>query len=315
MIEQFKKDVVQGLGRSQKSIPSKYFYDALGDALFIKIMKMPEYYPTRAELEIFSEKSEEMIQSLSLKKEVYFELIELGAGDGTKTKQLLHQLLNHGFNFSYLPIDISSTALQDLELNLKDEFPTLDVRKKHGDYFNVLETLKSNNHPKVILFLGSNIGNLTDENSAKFIYQIGSNLKPNDKLVLGVDLIKSEDLVRPAYDDPHGITREFNLNLLKRINKELGGQFDISTFDHVPEYYMNEGVARSYLVSNKDQDIRIESLGRSFSFEKGERIQTEISRKYNDKILKNILMETDFNIVSKLTDQKGYFADYILNRS
>jgi dimethylhistidine N-methyltransferase len=315
MIEQFKKDVVQGLGKSPKSIPSKYFYDALGDALFIKIMNMPEYYPTRAELEIFREKSAEMIESLSLEKDVYFELIELGAGDGTKTKQLLHQLLRKGYKFSYLPIDISATALHDLEIKLEDEFPGLDVIKKHGDYFNVLETLKTNNHPKVILFLGSNIGNLTDQNSAKFIYQIGSNLKPNDKLILGVDLIKSEDLVRPAYDDPHGITKDFNLNLLKRINKELGGQFDISTFDHAPEYHMNEGVARSYLVSKKDQEIRIESLERSFSFEKGERIQTEISRKYDDEIMKNILKETDFKIVSRLTDQNGYFADYILNRT
>ncbi|WKK65640.1 L-histidine N(alpha)-methyltransferase [Lutimonas zeaxanthinifaciens] len=315
MIEQFKKDVVEGLGKSPKSIPSKYFYDAIGDALFIKIMNMPEYYPTRAELEIFSEKSDEIIRSLSLKKDVFFELIELGAGDGTKTKQLLQKLLQQGYDFSYLPIDISSTALRDLEIKLENEFPTLDVRKKHGDYFNVLETLRTNNHPKVILFLGSNIGNLTDENSSKFIYQIGANLKTHDKLILGVDLIKSEDLVRPAYDDPQGITKDFNLNLLKRINKELGGQFDLSTFDHVPEYYMHEGVARSYLVSNRDQEIRIESLDRSFSFEKGERIQTEISRKYDDRIMKNILKETDFRIVDKLTDKNGYFADYILSRS
>ncbi|UCE95066.1 MAG: L-histidine N(alpha)-methyltransferase [Flavobacteriaceae bacterium] len=315
MIEQFKKDVVNGLGQTPKSIPSKYFYDALGDALFIKIMNMPEYYPTKAELEIFREKNDEMIQALSMEKDVFFELIELGAGNGTKTKHLLNNLLQKGYDFSYLPIDISSTALDDLEYKLEHEFPGLDVRKMHGDYFNVLETLKTNNHPKVILFLGSNIGNLTDENSAKFIYQIGANLKPNDKLILGVDLIKSEDLVRPAYDDPHGITKDFNLNLLTRINKELGGRFDVSKFDHVPEYYMNEGIARSYLVSSTDQEIRIEGLDRSFSFEKGERIQTEISRKYNDEIMKNILRETDFRIVSKLTDQKGYFADFILNRS
>ncbi|MCA0933346.1 L-histidine N(alpha)-methyltransferase [Lutimonas saemankumensis] len=315
MIEQFKKDVVEGLGQKPKSIPSKYFYDALGDALFIKIMNMPEYYPTRAELEIFKEKSVEIIKALSMKKDVFFELIELGAGDGTKTKYLLQSLLQEGYDFSYLPIDISATALNDLEAKLGCEFPQLDVRKKHGDYFNVLETLKTNNHPKVILFLGSNIGNLTDENSTKFIYQIGANLKPYDKLILGVDLIKSEDLVRPAYDDPHGITKEFNLNLLRRINKELGGHFDISAFDHAPEYYMHEGIARSYLVSNRAQEIRIESLDRSFSFEKGERIQTEISRKYDDKIMKKILNETDFKIVAKLTDKNRYFADYVLSRS
>jgi len=244
----------------------------------------------------------------------FFELIELGAGDGTKTKELLTALLKGGFDFEYLPIDISLSSLNSLESDLKEEFPNLQVRKKHGDYFGVLETLKENHHPKVILFLGSNIGNLSDEQSADFIYQIGSNLKADDKLILGVDLIKSEKLVIPAYDDPHGITRDFNLNLLSRINNELGGDFDLSTFEHAAEYTSNEGIARSYLVSLVEQEIPISGIGKSFKFEKGEKMQTEISRKYNDEILDKILAKTDFEIVSKLTDSKGYFADYILNR-
>jgi len=314
MKDQFKKDVEQGLSNSPKSIPSKYFYDKAGDALFVQIMNMPEYYPTRAELEIFKHKSQEMINSMHLQPDTFFELIELGAGDGTKTKELLNALLNGGFDFEYLPIDISLTSLISLESDLKEEFPKLQVRKKHGDYFGVLETLKENHHPKVILFLGSNIGNLSDEQSAEFIYQIGSNLKAGDKLILGVDLIKSEKLVIPAYDDPHGITSAFNLNLLARINNELGGDFDLSTFEHAPEYTSNEGIARSYLVSLVTQEIPISGIGKSFKFEKGEKMQTEISRKYNDEILDRILAKTDFKILRKLTDSQGYFADYILNR-
>lgn len=314
MIEQFKKDIEEGLEKTPKNLPSKYFYDKAGDALFVKIMNMPEYYPTKAEFEIFEHKSQEMIRSMALKPDSFFELIELGAGDGTKTKKLLNTLIKGKFDFEYLPIDISSTSLDHLESNLKQEFPALQVRKKHGDYFNVLETLKENQHPKVILFLGSNIGNLSDEKSAIFIEQIGANLKPGDQLILGVDLIKSENLVIPAYDDPHGITRDFNLNLLTRINTELGGNFDLSSFEHSAEYTSKEGIARSFLMSRINQDIRIESINKSFKFKKGEKMQTEMSRKYNDEILRNILKKTDFEISNKLTDRKGYFADYILHR-
>ncbi len=314
MKDQFKKDVEQGLSKLPKSIPSKYFYDKVGDDLFVQIMNMPEYYPTRAEFEIFKDKRQEMIESIEVKPDTFFDLIELGAGDGTKTKELLSALLDGEFDFDYVPIDISLSALESLESNLEQEFPTLQVRKKHGDYFGVLETLKENHHPKVILFLGSNIGNLSDEQSAEFIYQIGANLKAGDKLILGVDLIKSEKLVIPAYDDPHGITSAFNLNLLSRINNELGGDFDLSTFQHAPEYTFNEGIARSYLVSLVAQEIPISGIGKSFKFEKGEKLQTEISRKYNDKILDKILNKTDFKIIAKLTDSQEYFADYILNR-
>lgn len=314
MKDQFKKDIEKGLSNFPKSIPSKYFYDKIGDALFIQIMNMPEYYPTRAEYEIFKDKHQEMISSIDIKPDTFFELIELGAGDGTKTKELLNALLHGGYDFEYLPIDISLSALESLETDLEQEFPSLQVRKKHGDYFGVLETLKENHHPKVILFLGSNIGNLSDEQSASFIYQIGANLKAGDKLILGVDLIKSEKLVIPAYDDPHGITSAFNLNLLSRINNELGGDFDLSTFEHAPEYTSIEGIARSYLVSLVTQEIPIRGIGKSFKFEKGEKMQTEISRKYNDQILDKILCKTDFKIVNKLTDSRGYFADYILNR-
>ncbi|MGI9531499.1 L-histidine N(alpha)-methyltransferase [Lutimonas sp.] len=314
MNDQFKKDVELGLSQVPKSIPSKYFYDKTGDALFVEIMNMPEYYPTRAEFEIFQKQHRAIIQAMEVNTNTMFDLIELGAGDGTKTKELLRALLYGSYDFNYVPIDISQSALDSLGADLKNEFPSLKVRKQQGDYFGVLKTLKENNHPKVILFLGSNIGNLSDEQSASFIYQIGAHLKTGDKLILGVDLIKSEALVKPAYNDPHGITKAFNLNLLSRINNELGGDFDLSTFHHAPEYTIEEGIAKSYLVSLIDQEIPINEIGKTFSFEKGEKLQTEISRKYNDEILDKILDKTDFEIRAKLTDSQNYFADYILHR-
>ncbi len=314
MIEQFKIDVEKGFGAFPKTISSKYFYDKRGDELFQQIMAMPEYYLTRAEHEIFKTQTTEIIQSLQLQKDTYFDLIELGAGDGTKTKELLRVLSEQNFDFGYTPIDISQNALDGLEVSLKTELPAVKVTAKQGLYFEVLESLKENNNPKVILFLGSNIGNLSDILAAKFIYHLGANLRANDKVFLGVDLIKPASIVLPAYNDAAGITREFNLNLLRRMNRELDADFELEAFEHVPEYTEDEGVAKSFIESKKEQTVKIGALNQSFYFEKGERIHTEISRKYNDEIIDVILHETDFEIIGKLMDSKKYYADYILNR-
>lgn len=314
MKEQFNMEVDRGLSSSPKTLPSKYFYDKKGDALFVQIMNMPEYYLTRAEFEIFKEQNEEIIEALDIKQNKYFELIELGPGDGTKTKELLKTLVSGNYDFDYLPVDISQNALDQLEQSLEKELPEVSVKKKQGDYFSMLESLKEVKQQKVIFFLGSNIGNLTDTEAADFIYKLGANLRSGDKLLLGVDLIKSEAIVGPAYDDPKGITKMFNLNLLHRINNELDGNFSLDSFVHKPEYSEEEGIARSFIESSKDQTVRINGNANAYFLKKGEKIHTEISRKYNDKIIKNIIKSTDFRISGKLTDSKNYFSDYILTR-
>lgn len=314
MSKQFKKDVERGLSQLPKTLPSKYFYDAIGDALFAQIMHLPEYYLTRAELEIFTTKSDQIIDSFQIEKDTYFELIELGAGDGLKTKELLKSLQKRGFNFDYFPVDISQNVLDILEANLKKEIPNLGIQKQQGDYFEILAALKNSPHPKVILFLGSNIGNMTDDIAAQFIYDLGSNLSRNDKLLLGVDLIKDAAIVLPAYNDSKGITRDFNLNLLRRINKELGGNFELEQFNHTPEYSKEEGIAKSFLTSLRKQAVYIAALDKTFEFEAGEKIATEVSRKYNDEIIKQLIKNTDFTVLKKLTDEKAYFANYIFTR-
>ena len=291
MNQQFKMDVEAGLSKSPKSLSSKYFYDAIGDALFVKIMHLPEYYLTRTELEIFEEKSNQMIDSFQIEKENYFELIELGAGDGLKTRELLKCLQNRAFNFDYFPVDISQNALDQLEISLKKSLPGLGIKKQQGDYFEILASLKKSKHPKVILFLGSNIGNMNDETAAQFIYELSANLTTNDKLLLGVDLKKDASIVLPAYNDRNGITRAFNLNLLTRINKELGGNFNVEQFDHQPEYSDPEGIAKSFLVSLKKQKVHIEAINKSFEFQKDEKIATEISRKYSDETIEKLIKE------------------------
>lgn len=313
-MEQFNKDVVLGLSDFPKTLPSKYFYDKKGDELFVKIMNMPEYYLSRAELEIFKEQSGEIIKALELHPNQHFELIELGAGDGTKTKELLQVLDKSAYSFDYIPIDISQNALDKLQQKLHKELPNVSVKQKQGDYFEMMASLYASKHPKIVLFLGSNIGNMTDELATGFIYKLGANLRPKDKLIIGVDLIKSSTIVLPAYNDDAGITKAFNLNLLSRINKELGGDFNLDTFSHLAQYSEEDGIALSYLVSAKEQKVRINGTNKMFHFAKGEKIHTEISRKYNDEIIHRILKETDFQIENKLSDHKNYFANYILKR-
>lgn len=314
MIEALKKDVLKGLSATNKFLPSKYFYDKKGDELFMKIMHLPEYYVTRAELEIFKFKTRDIIESLVLNKGTYFELIELGAGDGLKTKELLYFLDKENYKFDFLPIDISKNALDLLEKSINKELPNISIKKKQGDYFQVLDSLKETIHPKVVLFLGSNIGNMADAEAKEFIYKLGINLNKKDKLFLGVDLIKPKAIVLPAYNDSQGITREFNLNLLTRINKELGANFKINNFLHQPEYCIKEGVARSFLVSTIEQTVYIPKIKKAFFFKKGEKVSTEISRKYNDKIINTIIKNTSFVITKKLNDNKNYFANYVLNK-
>ena len=314
MIEQFKSDVLDGLESEPKTLSSKYFYDDIGDGLFQKIMALPEYYLTRAELEIFQSQAKDIVATFGMDKNQPFELIELGAGDGTKTIEILKELLSQNYTFDYVPIDISDHALLGLQKRLARELPELSVMPKQGMYFGVLSDLKKSSKPKVILFLGSNIGNLLDDKAKEFMYQLGANLQAGDKILLGVDSVKSKEIVLPAYDDSQGVTAAFNLNLLTRINKEMDADFIISQFEHCPEYEEHEGIAKSFIKSKINQTVYIGALDRAYNFRAGEKIHTEVSRKYNDDILDNILQQTDLSRHSKFSDSKKLFFDYILER-
>ena len=314
MNSNFKIDVFEGLRKSPKTLPSKYFYDAIGDELFVKIMNLPEYYLTRAEYEIFEKKSEDIIEKLNIKTSHNIDLIELGAGDGKKTKAFLKVLLAKNYNFKYVPIDISQHALNQLELSIKVEFPKLEIEIKQGEYFGVLEDIKSNKTQKIIMFLGSNLGNLADNAAQDFLNKLSQALQVGDKIILGLDRIKSKKIVLPAYNDSQGVTKAFNLNLLHRINKELNADFDVSNFDHVPEYNEKTGIAKSFLVSKREQKVSFNEGQECFKFLKDEKIQTETSRKYNYRILKSLLVATNLVIISKISDSNNYFNSYILER-
>ncbi len=308
----FLKEVLDGLGEEPKRLPSKYFYDAKGDDLFVAITQSPEYYPTDAEKEILSEQSGAIIDAAKMNEKEAFELIELGAGDGHKTVYLLKELLDRGLNFTYRPIDISQNVLDQMSARLKKELPNLKIEPLQGQFFTILHEIKDENIPKLILFLGSTLGNMPDERAQRFLKALSDEMKPRDRFLIGLDRIKEEEVVLPAYNDAQGITAEFNLNLLRRINRELEGDFDIDQFEHKPTYSEEEGIARSYLVSKKDQWVKIGPQQEPYFFTKGEPILTEISRKYDRAGLERILRGSGLAIDAVFSDQRNYFNDYLL---
>lgn len=313
-INSFLAAIETGLSSEEKYISSHFFYDKIGDQLFQKIMELPEYYLTKSEMEIFKYQSAKIVSSWAINKNTEFELIELGAGDGKKTQFLLKYLLEEGYNFSYLPVDISENSLNVISSRLHHLFPNLKIRPMQGEYFEVLDRLFLSKKPKIVLFIGSNLGNLEDEIAHDFLKKIANKLKMGEKLLLGLDLIKTKEIVLPAYNDANGVTRDFNLNLLKRINKDLKANFKLENFTHAPEYDENEGIAKSFLQSRIDHDVEIKALNRTFHFAKKEKIHTEISRKYDDQILKTLINQISFEISAKFLDSKKYFADYILTK-
>ncbi|HEY0769721.1 MAG TPA: L-histidine N(alpha)-methyltransferase, partial [Sphingobacteriaceae bacterium] len=233
--------VKNGLSKSPKSLPSWLLYDATGDELFQLIMRLPEYYPTRCEYEILSKHKEDFARYF-IDKGQSFHLIELGAGDGTKTELLLDALQHAAAKFRYSPVDISDSVLEQLNKKLRVRYPELPIQPLHGSYEDAFRLLEPATR-KVVLFLGANIGNMTLTQVNKFLTQTSTRLSRNDMMVIGFDLKKDPRIIQAAYDDKSGVTRQFNLNLLHRLNRSLGAQFILSEFEHYPTYNPETGTA------------------------------------------------------------------------
>jgi dimethylhistidine N-methyltransferase len=306
---QFAEDVLSGLSASPKWLSSKYFYDDEGSRLFQEIMKLPEYYLTETELEIFSTQGGQIFEAFG-EDPGGFDLIELGAGDGTKTAVLVGAFLKKQAVFSYSPIDISQKALDALTAKFGNDFPALDIRPLTGDYFNILRTLKnSGGRRKVLMFLGSNIGNFSRAEAVSFFKQLRAVMNPDDQLFIGFDLQKDPRVIEAAYDDAAGVTAAFNLNLLARINRELNADFDLQKFSHYALYAPDECAARSFLISREDQTVSVEALGRSFRFDKWEAVFVEISQKYSLRMIGELASESGFAVVTNFFDSRRYYAD------
>ena len=305
MTDTFLTDILTGFEMNPKTLPSKYFYDTAGSKLFQMIMQLPEYYLTKSEYEILDTQSNQIFKDFNPKS--HFDIVEFGAGDGSKTKLLLKEFMARTNDFDYSPVDISISALEELEENFRADLPNLNINLLNDDYFSALESLKLRHTTKLVLFLGSNIGNFKDNREIQFLHSMRSNLNRGDYALIGFDLKKDPHIILDAYNDKTGITREFNLNLLRRMNRELGANFDIFSFTHFPTYNPINGEARSFLVSLKKQTVNV---GMSkIQFEYGEPIFMEVSKKYALADLEKLSANSGFEIVQNYYDCKHYFLD------
>ncbi len=303
------RDTLKGLSASPKYLLPKYFYDENGSKIFQSIMKMPEYYLTNCESEIFSEQKSQITEAF-FDNSSSFDLVELGSGDGFKTKILLQHMQNLNYDCKFIPIDISEEITNGLVEDLSSEIPNLKVEPKTGDYFHILKELNDIKHKrKVILFLGANIGNYSKSEADAFINHIADFTNPGDKLLIGFDLKKSPETIINAYSDPHGHTRDFNLNLLTRLNSELDASFDVDQFIQHTTYNPLTGDVKSFLISKIDQEVSVKSIERSFHFHQWEPIFMERSKKYDKQTIEKLASINGFRVEQHFTDSKNYFVD------
>jgi dimethylhistidine N-methyltransferase len=307
--EAFAADVLHGLSQTPKTIPSMYFYDEKGSRLFEQITALDEYYLTRCEREILPDCAEHLA---SLLIDQPFRLIELGAGDGGKTEVLLQCFLAHRLEFDYWPTDICDAAVARLTRGLECKWPSLALRI-HGivaEHADVLSLLKGQGDKRnLVLFLGSSIGNFDPPAAGKLLHDLRGSLNEGDFLLIGFDLMKDISLLAPAYNDESGVTREFNFNLLDRINRELEGDFHRRRFLHYAPYNPQQGCMESWLISRRDQHVRIGALGRVFPLQAWEGIRVERSYKYSLAQVDELASAGGFLVRRHFFDRRRYFLD------
>ena len=306
----FKNDIYEGLKSNPKSLSSKYFYDEKGDVLFQRIMASDDYYLTKADNEIFSEQTQDLSKALQKGNEP-FDVLELGAGDATKSTYLLQEWQNSGADFTYYPIDISSSMISYLENDMPKRVPNLKVHGLAGEYLEqVREAHRLSRRKKVILFLGSSIGNFELHEAHNFLRKLYDEIETGDVVLVGFDLKKNPHQILKAYNDSEGITRDFNLNLLERINNELGANFDVSNFEHFPIYNPLTGACRSFLISQIAQTVQF-SDGTEIHFNAFEAIDMELSQKFSIEDIDRIAMRIGFEKQPYFYDSNHYYCNAI----
>ena len=303
----FAEDVRAGLSAIRKSTPPVWFYDDLGGALFEAICRLPEYYLTRAETEILMRSAPDIAAAAG----EIGQIVELGSGSARKTRLLLDAVASRPVE--YLPVDIDASMLQKSGRDLIADYPNLTVTATAADFGRPSRALRDVLRPRtLVLFLGSTIGNLDRNDAAVLLRDLRSVLQPGDSFLIGVDLKKDRTVLEAAYDDALGVTAAFNLNLLQRINRELGGHFDLRNFAHRAFYDEEAGRIEMHLVSLREQTVRIDVLALEVAFAEGETIHTENSWKYDLGDLEALASASGFRLVRHWTDAAGLFADVLL---
>ncbi len=300
-------EVLEGLTATPKWLPSKLFYDEIGSALFEQITELPEYYLTRTERSIFENYAGEMLQQAGSA----LTLVELGAGTATKTSILIEKLLVRQRRALFYPIDVSPSALQEAVDQLGRQFPELRVNPIVADYTGGVPALSRISGRKLVLYIGSSIGNFEPEEAIRILRRIRRTLRAGDALLLGADFAKSPKIILPAYDDSQGITAQFNKNILARLNREFDADFDVDLFLHIPMWNRRLSRIEAYLESTTAQNVFIPALDLDLSFAPGERIHTENSYKYTDDMIEQILRDSGFTLEHTWCDRKKWFGVHL----
>jgi dimethylhistidine N-methyltransferase len=304
-------EVYEGLTSSPKWLSPHLFYDATGSELFERITTLPEYYPTRIERDLFAKHADEMIAAAGKG----LTLIELGAGTAKKTQVLLRALMMQQMSATFYPVDVSRSALEIARKDLNEKFLSLKVRPLLGDYSEGLPQLASIKGKKLVLYIGSSIGNFEPGEASAVLLRLRSDMQEGDALLLGVDTAPSEsktvrDVVQ-AYNDSRGVTAEFNKNVLHRINRELGGDFALDTFEHIAQWNAEQSRIEMHLESRKDQSVYIRDLELTLHFRRGESIHTENSYKYTEPKLRELLQSSGFKLERSWYDDKRWFGVHL----
>ncbi len=304
-------DVRAGLLAEPKELAPKYFYDERGSQLFERITELEEYYPTRAERSILAGRSAEIVAAAGAPNT----LVELGSGSASKTRHLLSAMRDAGCLRTYVPVDISEEITHETAELLVEEYPGLAVRGLVCDFEHHLERIPDGEGGRLLAFLGGTIGNLYPSDRRDFLARLAALMGPEDRLLLGTDLVKETDRLEAAYDDAAGVTAEFNKNVLEVLNRELGADFDLDAFEHVARYDAEEARMDIRLRSLAGQTVRLDGLDLTVSFSVGEEMRTEISAKFTRERLEAVYAEAGMTLGGWFTDLAGDYALSLARRS
>jgi dimethylhistidine N-methyltransferase len=308
--ESFLDAVRDGLARRAKQLPCRFFYDSTGSRLFEAICTLPEYYPTRTEESILREHAEDIVAAVG--QDVA--LSEFGSGSSAKTRILIEALLAHQERLVYVPIDISVEFLKERAHALLRQYQRLWLTAIGAEYDAAIPHLPRHHGPRLILFLGSNIGNMEDREVRAFLGRVAAEMQARDRLLVGFDRLKDPRVIESAYNDPAGVTAAFNKNLLARINRELMGEFDLAEFDHAAPFVAEKGRVEMRLVSCRAQRVRVGALDAVFGFSQGESIHTENSHKYALASFEQLCHAAGLGVAELWTDRREWFALALLRK-